>query len=166
MAESVVLLLPVRVALGALFVFAAYLKLSDPQEFVFSINAFDVFDPERQEHVVNLLAFAVPWAEMVTGLALILGVWARGAAALLAVQLLAFTVAILKVISEGKEIACGCFGDYEWPCSSPIGWCHVARNAVLFASAALLVWRGAGAISVDGALTRPRKALDDDEDDG
>jgi uncharacterized membrane protein YphA (DoxX/SURF4 family) len=167
-AESIVLLLPLRLALGGLFVFAAYLKLKDPQEFVFSIKAFDLLDPVSQDYIIKLLGFAIPWAEMLVGLALLLGFWTRGAATLLAVQLVAFTLGILKVIAEGKEIKCGCFGDYEWPCSSPIQWCHVARNATLLAVSLLLAWRGAGVVSVESAQARAaqarRAALDADSE--
>ncbi len=156
-AESVVVLLPLRLVLGGVFGFAAILKLRDPQEFVFSIKAFDIFDPVAHDYLIKLLAFGIPWAELLIAVALILGFWARGAATLLAVQLLGFTLGILKVIAEGKEIKCGCFGDYEWPCSSPVGWCHVGRNAVLFASSLVLAWRGAGVVSVDGAMHRAQE---------
>lgn len=153
-AESVVLLLPVRLVLGGVFGFAAVLKLRDPQEFVFSIKAFEIFDPVAHDYLIKLLAFAIPWAELLIAVALILGFWARGAATLLAVQLVGFTLGILSVIAKNKEISCGCFGDYEWPCSSPVGWCHVGRNAVLLAGSLLLAWRGAGVVSIDGAMHR------------
>jgi len=167
-AESVVLLLPLRLALGGLFVLAALTKIADPQEFVFNLNAYGVFDEDAHAHLIKVLGFAIPWAEMLTGAALMLGLWARGAAALLAVQLLAFTLGIVNVIASGKSLSCGCFGGIEFLsniCPGDIGWCHVIRNAVLFAISLLFVWRGAGALSVDGALTRPPRPVDDDDDD-
>lgn len=164
-AESIALLLPLRVALGGLFVFAAYTKITDPQEFVFNLNAYGVFDEQTQEHIIKVLGFAIPWAEMIVGVALVLGLWARGAAALLAVQLLAFTIGILNVISSGKSLSCGCFGGFNLVCTGDVGWCHFTRNVILFVLSALLAWRGAGVVSLDGLLTRPRPELDRDEDD-
>jgi len=163
--ESIVVLLPLRLVLGGLFIFAAYTKISDPQEFVFNINAYGVFDRETQEHVIKLLGFAIPWAEMIVGVALVLGVWARGAAALLALQLFAFTIGILNVIASGKELSCGCFGGFNVICTGDVGWCHAGRNGVLFLLSVLLAWRGAGVASIDGLLTRPRPIVDEDADE-
>lgn len=160
-----VLLLPLRLALGGLFVFAAFTKITDPQEFVFNLNAYGVFDEEAHEHMIKVLGFAIPWAEMVVGVALVLGVWARGAAALLAVQLFAFSLGILNVIASGKTLSCGCFGGFNLVCTGDVGWCHFTRNVILFTLSVLLAWRGAGVASIDGVLTRPRPELDPGDDD-
>ncbi|MBZ0171551.1 MAG: DoxX family membrane protein, partial [Phycisphaerales bacterium] len=75
--ESIVLLLPVRLGLAGLFGVAAALKISDPQAFAFSIKAFDVLDPARHEHALVMLAFGIPWAEMIVSVFLLLGLWTR-----------------------------------------------------------------------------------------
>ena len=146
-----VLLLPIRVVLGGLFVFAAWLKLSDPHSFAESIKAFEIL---RADHQIVTFAYIIPWAEMLCGIALVCGYWSRGAALLLALQIAVFTAGIASVIARGMELSCGCCGDYEWPCQSPIGTCHLIRNLSLLAAAALIAWRGGGVISSDSGLLR------------
>ncbi len=152
--ESILLLLPVRLALAGLFGMAAVLKLSDPQAFAFSIKAYEVFDPSTQGHAIVLLAFVIPWAELLAALCLLLGVWTRAAAVLLVLMLLAFTAGLLHVISNNIDIECACFGNYQLVCKGPAGWCNIARNAVLMVASALLVWRGGGLLAVDAAIAR------------
>ncbi len=158
--ESIVLLLPLRLFLGALFLFAAWIKLfskpltdsiieSPVQAFAESIKAFKIIPVDGGEHVIKVLAFGIPWGEAICGVLLILGLWTRAAATLLALQLLVFTAAILSVIFRGMEVECGCFGEYDWPCSGGMGWCHVARDVVLLAMALVVAWRGSGVLGLD-----------------
>jgi len=75
--------LALRVALGAVFVYAAWTKLRQPWElFAMSIDAYKVLP----YWAVLAVARALPWAEMLIGLALMAGRWLRvsaGAASLL-----------------------------------------------------------------------------------
>ena len=150
--ESIALLLPVRIVLGATFLFAAWLKVTDTQSFAESISAFRILP----DHLTVIAAFVVPWTEVVVGLALIFGAWTRAAGLLLTVQLFVFTAAILSAIGREMELSCGCFGDYEFPCKSPIGWCHVARNTTLLLMSLLITIRGGGLLSVDAWLRKRR----------
>lgn len=152
--ESVLLLLPVRLALAGLFGMAAVLKLNDPQAFAFSIKAYEVFDPSTQGHAIVLLAFVIPWTELLVALCLLLGLWTRAAAVLLVLMLIAFTAGLLHVITNNIDIECACFGDYQLVCEGPAGWCNIARNAVLLLASALLVWRGGGLLALDTAIGR------------
>lgn len=119
-----------RVLVGGLFVFAGVMKLRDPQQFAFSVNAFKLGLPD---HLTILTTFVVPWTELVAGALLVLGIWSRAAAMLIAMLLIAFVGGILSVIVRGFEASCGCFGKFEWPCGSKIGMCQVGRNCVLLA---------------------------------
>jgi hypothetical protein len=58
---------------------------------------------------VNALALVMPWVELLTGLALILGVWRRESAALIGLMLLVFIVAIGFNLARGHAVDCGCF---------------------------------------------------------
>ena len=58
---------------------------------------------------VNALALVMPWVELLTGLALILGVWRREAAALAGLLLLVFIAAIGANLARGRAVDCGCF---------------------------------------------------------
>ncbi len=152
--ESALLLLPVRLALAGLFGMAAVLKLDDPQAFAFSIKAYEIFDPGAQDHVIVLLAFVIPWTELIAAVCLLLGVWTRAAAALLVLMLIAFTAGLLHVVTNDIDIECACFGNFQLVCEGPAGWCNIARNAVLLLASALLIWRGGGLLALDAALGR------------
>jgi uncharacterized membrane protein YphA (DoxX/SURF4 family) len=142
------IVLVARVFLGALFIFAAVMKLSNPQSFAEAINAFKILP----DHLVVLATFVVPWIEAVLGVALILGLWTRSAALVLSLLLVAFIAALVSVLDKG--ITCSCFGKFEIPCSGPVGWCHVIRNTVLLALAALVVAKGPGSLAIDRESTK------------
>lgn len=139
------LLLVLRLALGGLFLFAAYTKWEDPQKFVFAVLGFK-FLPE---HLAVLATYAVPWTEAVASVLLILGRWSRAAAAVLALMLIAFMVGIVSVIIRGIDVKCTCFGGYDLLCTGSAGWCNIGQNALLLAVALLLAFKGGGLLSDD-----------------
>lgn len=140
-----ILLLVLRVVLGGLFVFAAVLKLRDPQAFVESVMAFKILP----EHLATLTAFALPWAEAMCGVLLILGLWARAAALLLVVMVAVFVAGIVSAMYRGLELSCGCFGKFEIPCKNPVGVCHIVRNSVLLVMALVILMSGPGSLAID-----------------
>lgn len=139
---------PLRLVLGGLFVFAGIIKLNDPQQFVFSIIAFDLF-PKHADHAVKLLAFAVPWTEIITGVLLILGLWTRPAALVVSLMLASFVFGISSVMWRGLDVTCGCFGKFEVPCTGNLGFCHLVRNTIMLLAALLILWKGPGALAID-----------------
>lgn len=181
-AESA-LILPIRVGLGVVFVFAALVKLGllgqvqawaaqlgvmpagtfdtstlwQVDEFARSIEKFQLIDATTDGRLIVLLAYALPWAELLAGVALILGVTSRGAALLVLGMLGVFTWAIASVMMRGLVIECGCFGKISWPCGTledgvtprPIGWCHVGRNAVLMLASLVVLVRGGGLFGLE-----------------
>ncbi len=161
-----ILLLVLRLALGGMFVFAAWVKLSSPQEFAFSIKAFEIIGVESGEHVIKLLTFALPWAEMICGVLLILGLFTRSAAGLVSVQLLLFIAAIGSVLYRKLDVECGCFGEYDWPCGGKdaegkplvIGMCHIWRDVVMLAPALVLMLFGGGIFALDWPRLRSERA--------
>lgn len=160
-AESILLLLPLRLALAAIFALAAGLKLDDPQAFAFAIKAFNLLEASRYDHALIALAFGLPWAEMLCAVCLLLGIWTRPAAALLSVMLIAFTAALLSLIARGIETDCACFGDKDLFCEGGVGWCHIARNAGFLAASLLLVWRGGGRLALEARRHSDRPVLDE-----
>ncbi|MBK9188930.1 MAG: DoxX family membrane protein [Phycisphaerales bacterium] len=142
---SHLLALPVRLILGGLFLFAAYVKLGDPQQFAFSVHAFKILP----EHLSILATFVIPWVEIVLGACLVLGCWTRAAATLLSLLIAGFLGGIISVIARKMDVTCGCFGKFEIPCTGPIGFCHVARNAVLLVGAMFITLVGPGPAAVD-----------------
>ncbi len=101
-------LLLTRCALGGVFLYAAWTKLSQPWAlFAMSINAYQLLP----EWSVTLLARTLPWAELALGALLIAG-WALRMAATIASILLAgfFAVMLRSFLAGNTGIDCGCFG--------------------------------------------------------
>jgi len=152
-----ILSLPLRLALGGLFLFAAYNKLfveNGPSLFAASIKAFKVIDPETQPQVFQLAVFATPWIEIVAGLALVLGLWTRAAAGVIAGLLLFFIGLIVSVLARGLNTECGCFGKLSPFCPSKIGYCNVVQNVILLGIALLIMCSRKSILSVDSLLCR------------
>lgn len=95
----------VQIALGAIFVVAALPKVVDPPSFAHMIYNYRLVPGAA----VNALALVMPWVEILAGLALILGVWPREAAALTGFLLLVFIAAIGFNLVRGHAVDCGCF---------------------------------------------------------
>lgn len=152
--ESILLQLVLRVALGGLFCFAAFKKLSDPQSFAEAIKGFKVLDVNTLEPFMVTGAFVIPWVEMVAGVMLILGFWTRAAAATIGLALLGFIGLLISVIMRDMSASCSCFGDLNFGCPAEIGWCQVLRNTIMLIPAAYLVWRQGGLLALDEVLTR------------
>jgi hypothetical protein len=95
----------VQIALGAIFVVAALPKVVDPPSFAHMIYNYRLVPGAA----VNALALVMPWVEILAGLALILGVWPREAAALAGLLLLVFIAAIGFNLVRGHAVDCGCF---------------------------------------------------------
>ena len=130
--RAVVLVL--RLVLGAVFVYAAWTKLRQPWElFAMSIDAYILLP----YWAVVLVARTLPWAELVIGLALMVGRWLRvwaGAASLL---LLVFFVLMVRTYVKGMQIDCGCFG-----LGDPISPRTLFRDGSLLAGYLFLTWTG------------------------
>jgi uncharacterized membrane protein YphA (DoxX/SURF4 family) len=95
----------VQIALGVFFVAAALPKVVDPPAFAHMVYNYRLVPGA----FVNLMALAMPWLELLAGLALILGIWTRTSAATVGALLLVFTVAISVNLARGNAIDCGCF---------------------------------------------------------
>ncbi len=130
-------LLLLRIAIGAVFVYAAWIKLREPWTlFAISIDAYHVLP----QWAVLAVARSLPWLELLLGLLLISGFWRRtstiGASALLAV----FCGLMVRSYVRGETIDCGCFGPGE--AISPI---TLLRDGGLLAVAvflAVMAWLG------------------------
>lgn len=153
-AESILLIVPLRVALGGLFCIAAVSKLQEPQTFAEAIKAFKVVDHIALGHLIATAAFVIPWVELIAGAALVLGLWSRAAALTIALALAAFIAGLVSVIARGIDASCACFGNLNLFCPSAVGACQVIRNAVMLIPAAYLVWRGGGRIALDALIDR------------
>ncbi len=105
-----------RIAIGAVFIYAAYAKLHYAGAwhlqdyhfiFAFGINSYEILSPEH----ALLLARVLPWLELVLGLVLISGIGLRWAGSFTVLLLLIFMFALARAASKGLAINCGCFGN-------------------------------------------------------
>ena len=94
-----------QIALGVFFVVAALPKIADPPAFAHMVYNYRI----PPGPLVNAAALVMPWAELLAGLALILGIWRRTAALLVGALLAVFVVAISVNLLRGNAIDCGCF---------------------------------------------------------
>jgi putative oxidoreductase len=123
-------LLALRIALGAIFVYAAWIKLRDPwQLFAMSIDSYRILPLQA----VELTARVIPWLELAVGLWLITGIWLRISGAIVSLLLLTFFVLMVRAYSKGLAIDCGCFGPGE-----AISWKTLLRDGTLLAAALLV----------------------------
>jgi putative oxidoreductase len=130
----------VQIGLGAIFAVAALPKIADPPSFAHMIYNYRLVPGP----LVNALALVMPWAELLAGLALILGVWRREAAVLVGLLLLVFIAAIAFNLARGHAVDCGCFdvhaaGKSREEQLSDMRWVLVRDAAMLLMVAQVLV---------------------------
>jgi putative oxidoreductase len=94
-----------RLLLGSIFIYASYHKIIAPDEFAKIVYGYDLFPSET----INLIAIIIPFVELISGMALIIGIYTRPAAIILIGMLTAFVIAISINIIRGHEFDCGCF---------------------------------------------------------
>jgi uncharacterized membrane protein len=95
-----------RVAIAALFLFAAITKLVDPSSFAQQIANYQL----TPWPATAVLSVFFPALELCVGISLLLGRWESGALVWVAVLLTIFSGALLSAIVRGLSIDCGCFG--------------------------------------------------------
>ena len=94
-----------RWLLGAVFLVAAWYKITDLVDFAQNISYYDMIP------LALLPAFAILLAgiEVSTGLALVTGLWRKGTALVVSLMLVMFIIAIAAAYIRGLSIDCGCF---------------------------------------------------------
>ncbi|WP_298266957.1 MauE/DoxX family redox-associated membrane protein [Geobacter sp.] len=95
-----------RVALGALFLYAGVLKIANPAAFAGSVANYRIVG----YFGTYLVAAILPWVEVICGALLVTGWRTRTAAALAVVLNLVFIALLVSTVARGLDIDCGCFG--------------------------------------------------------
>ena len=120
----------IRVILGVIFVYAAYVKLKDPWElFALAISQYQLLPLT----MVEFVARSLPWFELLLGILLLTGRWLRFSATAVSVLLLTFFVLMVRADLQGMAINCGCFGPGE-----VISWKTLLRDGSMLAAALAL----------------------------
>jgi putative oxidoreductase len=147
----VALALPVRAYLGIVFLWAAVYKIADPHAFGLSIATYDILPLG----LVNLLAIALPWVEVVVGLTLVAGLWTRASALAVTGMLIMFMAALGLALAKDLQLSCGCFASAE--AGDEIGAETMLRDGLWLAGALYVLAAGGGRLSLDGLLARRRR---------
>jgi uncharacterized membrane protein YphA (DoxX/SURF4 family) len=119
-----------RVALGAIFIYAGWVKLQDPwQLFAAGVASYELLPMGAVEFVARTL----PWFEIALGVVLISGFFMRISSTIVSALLAVFFTLIVRAYIQGKAINCGCFGGNE-----PISPLTMLRDGSMLAGAILL----------------------------
>jgi uncharacterized membrane protein YphA (DoxX/SURF4 family) len=123
------------ILVGATFVYASLDKVARPDRFADIVHDYDMLPLI----FINAFALIMPWTEITTGAALILGLWRRGAGLLATGMTVAFLIAIAQAEIRGLEIECGCF-TVSGMSQTEASWDLFIRDIPLLLGA-VLVWR-------------------------
>jgi putative oxidoreductase len=130
-----------RWLLGAIFIYMGLHKAVNPVPFLKLVNEYHIVHVPL---LLNLIAAALPWFEVLCGLMLVAGVAVRGTALVLLVMLAFFTTAVLRralQIAAGPpglpftavKFDCGCGNGVEF------AWRKLIENSLQILAAVWLV---------------------------
>ncbi len=94
-----------RLVLGLLFLAAGLSKLGTPLQTLATVYSYEIVLPDW---LAATVAAALPWMEILLGLAVLAGVWLPVALGWIAVMLVAFTLLTAQAWWRGLPIDCGC----------------------------------------------------------
>ena len=134
-----------RVALGAIFLYASADKIHHPTEFADMVMGYRIVPSE----VITLVATVLPWLELLVGLGLICGLLSAGCAAWATLMSSVFLVAKVSVIVRGLDVSCGCFSVDG---GASISWADIPANVALLLAALVVWYKGPGLLWIDSAL--------------
>ena len=127
----VLILRILAILIGAVFVYAGFLKARDPLHFANDINNYQIVPWS----IGVRLAFYLPWLEIFCGLALIFHWLFRGAVLVTGVLVVVFIAATASARARGIDVACGCFGSAST--NLTLTW-HLVLNFTLLAALVVL----------------------------
>ena len=114
-----------RIIMGVIFVAASCDKLLYPAVFAAKAAEYKLIP----ELLLPLIAVALPWVEFICGFLLILNIFSRSTALILAVTLAGFVFGMAYDLSFGLVHDCGCFGFLE----ESIGAGTIIRDLIFIA---------------------------------
>lgn len=132
-----------RLALGAMLVFAGYLKIQDNSALFESVAYITWIPIGIKSLVIDLL----PWVEVIVGSLLIVNVFGIVIKPIAALIYFGFFLFAIYGLGSGMEGDCGCFGDPDSGSilavllGSEFGWKMVIRNGIFLMMAGFLFWQ-------------------------
>jgi putative oxidoreductase len=162
--RSRALQLVLRVLLGGFFVYASLDKILSPAAFARVIYQWQVAGPLPS----NVAAVTLPWVELLAGVLLVIGVWKRESALVIALLLAVFLGAAGSVLARGIDVEnCGCTSLARDEASAPgwpprwargVGWFLVTRDLLMLGAALVLATGGETRLTADRQAARPPAA--------
>jgi uncharacterized membrane protein YphA (DoxX/SURF4 family) len=137
-----VAVLVARVVLGGVFIVAGGAKIGNAAFFAAQIAAFGIVP----QPVIGPMALLLPFLEVLLGGYLVIGLYARAAGWIAAIQLLVFAAAIASAVARGLSLSCGCFGPNDQTVTS---WPEVGRDVALALVGVFVALRGPGMLALD-----------------
>jgi uncharacterized membrane protein YphA (DoxX/SURF4 family) len=134
-----------RIALGGIFLYAAWTKMHPPialslNFFALEVDSYRVLSPVN----VNLVAHSLPFLELALGALLIIGWPLRIVSAVTSLLLVGFFGLMVRSYALGLQINCGCFSGSN----EAIGPLSLLRDGSLLALALAVTigafWRASG----------------------
>ena len=122
----------VRILLGAIFIYAALLKIIDPVAFAGSVAAYKIL-PYFASY---LTASVLPFLELSCGILLVCGYRVKGGALIIGFMNLVFMIALSAAIVRGLDIDCGCFKQGG---AKTTPWTALLRDTVFLAMTAFVL---------------------------
>lgn len=112
-----------RLLVGAVLLVAGLAKLRMPtQKFLQAVLGYDLVP----RPVAPILAYGLPWVEIVLGGLLLVGLWSHLVSLASIALLLIFSSGITLNLLRGKRNECGCFQSL-----TPVQWKLIFRNLLL-----------------------------------
>ena len=129
-----------RWSLGAAFIYTGLQKAAHPEVFLKLVRQYEIVS---SPFLLNSVAAALPWFEVLCGVLLVLGVAVRGTALNLLLMLVPFTVVVLRralTISAEQHVP---FSQIKFDCGCGTGevfiWKKMLENSGLILLAVLLL---------------------------
>ncbi len=129
---TAVVALVLRVGVGALFAWTGGEKLFRLDDFTRDVANYRIVMPPWDA----VVAYLLPWFELVAGVLLLVGLWTRGALVMVVGMTVVFAVGIGQAWYRGLAISCGCFGKSDEVSNYPL---HLGGLTLLLAVAGFLI---------------------------
>jgi uncharacterized membrane protein YphA (DoxX/SURF4 family) len=145
----------IRLLLGLMLLSVSISKLRNQASFRRGIQDYNLFSPslEAMLRPSTTLSFAIPLAELLTGIGLIIGLFLLPAVLLALLLMAAFSAAMIINLLRGRyDLSCHCagaLGDHR------ISWWLIGRNGVFIACLLLLLFTPTDLFTVDSILRNP-----------
>lgn len=137
-----------RAVLGGVLLVAGAIKVAEPQASVAAVRAYELLPAG----MVTVVGWGLPFAEVLLGVVLLVGIAVRPAAVAAAGLLAVLIAAVASAAARGLSIDCGCFGGGgPVPAGQTAYGAEIARDVGLLALAAWLVARPESRLSLGGS---------------